>query len=69
MAPFTDNQAEIKASFEKLVAVAEKMKAKFPSIHFNELSMGMSNDYKLAIPAGSTIVRIGTAIFGERKKV
>ena len=69
MAPFTDNQAEIKASFEKLVAVAEKMKAKFPSINFTELSMGMSNDYKLAIPAGSTIVRIGTAIFGERKKV
>lgn len=69
MAPFTDNQAEIKASFKKLVGIAEKMKSKFPSVNFTELSMGMSSDYKLAIPEGSTIVRIGTAIFGERKKV
>ncbi len=69
MAPFTDNQSDIKASFKKLVEIAEKMKSKFPSIKFYELSMGMSSDYKLAIPEGSTIVRIGTAIFGERKKV
>ena len=68
MAPFTDNKAGISASFEKLVLIAEKMRKKFPSANLTELSMGMSNDYKLAIPAGSTIVRIGTAIFGERKK-
>lgn len=68
MAPFTDNEAEIKASFEKLVKIAGTMRKKFPSADLAELSMGMSNDYKLAIPAGSTIVRIGTAIFGERKK-
>ena len=69
MAPFTDDQDKIKASFKKLVEISEKMKSKFPSISFTEFSMGMSGDYTLAVPEGSTIVRIGTAIFGERKKV
>ena len=69
MAPFTDNEDAIKASFTKLATVAEKMRKKFPAVNFTELSMGMSHDYKLAVPAGSTLVRIGTAIFGERKRV
>lgn len=69
MAPFTDDQKIIKASFEKLVSISKIMKELFPAVKFEELSMGMSNDFELAVSAGSTLVRVGTAIFGERKKV
>ena len=42
------------------------MAKEFPGLDFSELSMGMSGDFKIAIDEGATIVRIGTAIFGER---
>ena len=42
------------------------MKIEFPQFDLNELSMGMSGDFEIAIEEGSTIVRVGTAIFGER---
>ena len=43
------------------------VKEKFPELtHFNELSMGMSNDYEVAMKEGSTMVRIGSSIFGSR---
>ena len=51
-------------SFEKTVKVSMRLKDKFP--HANEVSMGMSNDFELAIKKGSTMIRIGTGIFGER---
>ena len=40
---------------------------KFPGVSMDELSMGMSHDFEVAIEEGSTCVRVGTAIFGERK--
>ena len=66
MAPFTDNQLEIAASFKKLVSIQQQVASRFPSLDLRELSMGMSNDYAIAIAEGATMVRIGTAIFGER---
>jgi hypothetical protein len=61
------NESDIKLteiSFEKTVKASMRLKDKFP--HANEVSMGMSNDFELAIKKGSTMIRIGTGIFGER---
>ena len=51
-------------SFEKTVKASMRLRDKFP--HANEVSMGMSNDFELAIKKGSTMIRKGTGIFGER---
>ncbi len=67
MAPFTEDEKAVRASFIKLRNVLEKSNVRFPELNLTELSMGMSGDYKIAIEEGSTMVRIGTAIFGERK--
>ncbi|MBQ0050615.1 MAG: YggS family pyridoxal phosphate-dependent enzyme [Treponema sp.] len=67
MAPNTENQEEIKKSFVALKDLQKKFSAEFPVLDFSELSMGMSGDFPLAIECGSTMVRIGTAIFGERE--
>ena len=51
-------------SFEQLQTCFDKLKTQYP--HIDTLSMGMSNDVEAAISAGSTMVRIGTDIFGTR---
>lgn len=64
MATFTDNQIQIKKEFSRLKTIFDSI-----AIHnsqFTILSMGMSGDYKLAIECGSTMVRIGSSIFGNR---
>jgi len=68
MATLTDDLSEIKAEFIKLKGYFDHLKtAFFPENNaFREISMGMSGDYRLAIEEGSTMVRLGTAIFGER---
>ena len=68
MATFTDDENLVKQEFEYLVKCFQKIKEKYfnEKTYFCELSMGMSGDYKLAIAAGSTMVRIGSLIFGER---
>ncbi|MBQ5471407.1 MAG: YggS family pyridoxal phosphate-dependent enzyme [Treponema sp.] len=66
MAPFTDNTDLIHASFKKLVQLKIELNKEYPELNLEELSMGMSGDYRIAIEEGSTEVRIGTAIFGER---
>lgn len=70
MATFTDNTNQIRLEFRKLKEIFKELKATFFSgkEYFTQISMGMSGDYKIAIEEGSTIVRIGTAIFGERKR-
>jgi pyridoxal phosphate enzyme (YggS family) len=60
MATFTDNQIQIRKEFEYLKKIFDKLK------NLDTLSMGMSGDYKLAIECGSTMVRIGSNIFGGR---
>ena len=66
MASFVDDENQLKREF----SVLEQIYAQFKTKHgFNTLSMGMSGDYKLAISHGSTMVRIGSAIFGERNYI
>lgn len=68
MATNTDDLARVRADFDRLAALFHAIKAENPNLRgFDTLSMGMSHDYPLAIAAGATHVRIGTAIFGERK--
>ncbi len=68
MATNTPNQAQIKNEFNGLKSIFEDIKKlELPAnIEMKELSMGMSGDYKLALQAGSTMVRIGSSIFGLR---
>ena len=68
MASFTDNFDIVKAEFAYLKTLFDKVKQEYFSSNnqFCELSMGMSSDYKVAIEQGSTMVRIGSLIFGER---
>ncbi|MCA0350014.1 MAG: YggS family pyridoxal phosphate-dependent enzyme [Bacteroidetes bacterium] len=68
MATFTDNQHQIKREFEHLKSIFDKL-SKQPTtqnLQLTTLSMGMSGDYQLAIECGSTMVRIGSSIFGIR---
>ena len=68
MASFVEDREQIRREFEELRSAFYEIKEKYISAHpnFNELSMGMSGDYKIAIECGSTMVRIGTTIFGAR---
>lgn len=68
MASFTDDKALIRKEFQQLRDIFETLKAsKLPrNTRMKELSMGMSGDYAIAIEEGSTMIRVGTAIFGQR---
>lgn len=63
MATFTDNTQQLKQEFSRLKRFYDLNKEIY---HFKTLSMGMSGDYKIAIEEGSTMIRVGSAIFGER---
>ncbi|WP_394759300.1 YggS family pyridoxal phosphate-dependent enzyme [Flavobacterium sp.] len=65
MATFTGNQAQIKKEFNHLKSIFDNLKS-IANCQLSILSMGMSGDYKLAIECGSTMVRIGSSIFGGR---
>ena len=76
MAPFTGDETAIRASFRKLSAARSELEKRFPGGktsggktsdgYWSCLSMGMTGDFEIAIEEGSTLIRIGTAIFGER---
>ena len=81
MAPFTDDKTLIRSSFRKLARALGELKKRFPYENYPEdsspmgfyysgnwtsLSMGMTNDFEIAIEEGSTMLRMGTSIFGER---
>jgi len=66
MAPFTEDKDLIRKSFITLKNYSDKLKNEFSQFDLKELSMGMSNDFETAIEEGATIVRVGTAIFGQR---
>jgi hypothetical protein len=65
MASLTEDQEKIRSEFKGLKILFDEMK-KVAGDTFNELSMGMSSDYTIAIEEGSTLIRIGTALFGGR---
>ena len=64
MATFTENKEQIKKEFLNLKSIFDKFK--IHNSDFSILSMGMSGDYQLAIDCGSTMIRIGSSIFGRR---
>lgn len=67
MATFTDNQGQIKKEFQNLKNIFDKLQQlETLNLKLETLSMGMSGDYQLAIDCGSTMVRIGSSIFGTR---
>ncbi len=66
MAPFTEDEGAVRRSFSTLRETASALRREFPFLPLDELSMGMSGDFEKAIEEGSTLVRIGTAIFGGR---
>jgi hypothetical protein len=68
MATFTDNQTQIKKEFLNLKSTFDKINLlSIVNYQLSIISMGMSGDYNLAIECGSTMVRIGSSIFGNRK--
>ena len=64
MATFTDDKDQVRKEFAQLKSIFDALKNKLP--HISILSMGMSGDYTIAIEEGSTMVRIGSSIFGAR---
>jgi PLP dependent protein len=67
--PFTEDPHEARRYFRKLRELRDLIRArKLPTANMNALSMGMSHDFEVAIEEGSTCVRVGSAIFGERIK-
>ncbi len=68
MASFVDNESQIRQEFQSLKQIFDSLKSEFfeNSPSFNTISMGMSGDYQLAIEEGSTMVRVGSSIFGAR---
>jgi uncharacterized pyridoxal phosphate-containing UPF0001 family protein len=72
IAPYTADEALIRKSFRTLVRARDALLSRFPpgihpEISWATLSMGMSGDFETAIEEGSTLIRIGTGIFGERR--
>ncbi|MGA2076291.1 MAG: YggS family pyridoxal phosphate-dependent enzyme [Terriglobia bacterium] len=68
--PFFDDPEQVRPYFRRLRELAREIDARnFPNVSVQELSMGMSHDFEVAIEEGSTIIRVGTAIFGARSRV
>jgi PLP dependent protein len=67
--PFTEDPEESRLFFQTLRRLRDRIATQeYPSVSMEVLSMGMSHDFEVAIEEGSTCVRLGTAIFGERRK-
>ena len=68
MATFTENTTQIRQEFQNLQAIYQQLQSSYFSSNseFKEISMGMSDDYPIAIEEGSTLIRVGSRIFGNR---
>ncbi|MFM1809743.1 MAG: hypothetical protein RLZZ382_968 [Bacteroidota bacterium] len=68
MATFTENTTQIRKEFQSLQAIYQQLKSNYFSSNaeFKEISMGMSDDYPIAMEEGSTLIRVGSKIFGRR---
>ncbi len=66
MPPYFDDPEQARSYFRALLQIRQDIARQFPNVSMNHLSMGMSNDFRVAIEEGATMVRIGTSIFGER---
>lgn len=67
MAPFFAEAERARPTFRKLKELSDRIKEKYPDLPLKYLSMGMTNDFEVAIEEGSNMIRIGTAIFGRRE--
>ena len=63
MAPFTDDEKILRMVFSELRKIKDDLNKQYFNGNLTELSMGMSNDYKIALQEGSTFIRVGTKIF------
>lgn len=68
MAPFVDDAEVVRPVFAALRQLRDRLSRELPQVDWSHLSMGMTNDFEVAVEEGATIVRIGTAIFGERRE-
>jgi pyridoxal phosphate enzyme (YggS family) len=66
VAPYTRQPEEVRPIFRRLRELRDAMRARYPGTEWPHLSMGMSDDFEVAIEEGATIVRLGRALFGER---
>jgi len=67
--PYADDLEQARPYFRRLRELRDSLAQQYPALQFDELSMGMSHDFSVAIEEGSTLVRIGAAIFGARPPV
>lgn len=67
MAPLVSHPEEARSYFKRLRGLREELQQRFPQASWEDLSVGMSDDFEVAIEEGATMVRIGRAIFGERR--
>lgn len=65
--PFTGDTKRIQAAFAGLRSLFQELKKRYPELNLDTLSMGMSGDFEIAVEEGSTLIRIGTALFGARE--
>jgi hypothetical protein len=63
--PYLDDSEKLRSYFKEMKKLFDQLSQEV--IQLKELSMGMTNDYQIAVEEGATIVRVGTAIFGERE--
>lgn len=68
IAPLTADAESVRPYFRRLQRLRDELQATFPDIMWQHLSMGMTDDFEVAIEEGATLVRIGRAIFGERQE-
>lgn len=68
IAPLDEDPERARGCFRRLPGLRERWSGEFPHLDFRELSMGMSGDFEIAVEEGSTMVRIGTALFGARPR-
>jgi PLP dependent protein len=66
MAPFVDDEKVLRTTFARTRRLFDECAAQVPGFDAQHVSMGMSNDYEIAVEEGSTMVRLGTILFGER---
>ncbi|NCC36615.1 MAG: YggS family pyridoxal phosphate-dependent enzyme, partial [Chloroflexia bacterium] len=66
IAPLVDDPELARPTFRMLRELRDELARQVPTVHWNELSMGMTDDFEVAISEGATLVRVGRALFGER---
>jgi pyridoxal phosphate enzyme (YggS family) len=66
MAPWFDNSEDARPTFQSLAALRTRLRTELPQFDWAHLSMGMTDDFEVAVEEGATMVRVGRAIFGER---